>query len=209
MSLLHAKPRTQGPASHLKAIRKEGNVPIALINGKHEIVLIQASAKDTRVAIATASGAGQLKIKIEGEKTERQVMIKNIEQDILNHSILAVTFAEVGEDEIVRVDLEVIPVGVPADVASGAALLSQPTSSLKVKGKLKDLPEKIEVDISHLELGHALTAHDIKLPSGVELVSSSDSTVFSVQIPKEVSLEPEIPDVSAMDSASDDSATAE
>lgn len=184
MSVLHAKSRVQGPASQLKQLRKEGFVPIALIDNNRETVLIKAQAREARAAIAGAGGIGRLTLKIEGEQRDRNVIIKYVDLDTLLHQLVSVTLAEVREDEKIKVDLEVTPIGVPAAVAEGAATLTQPTSHVKLRGKVSDLPQKFEVDVSGMELHHAFTAHDLELPEGVELLSSPDATLFSVQLIK-------------------------
>jgi len=53
----------------------------------------------------------------------------------------------------------------------------------------KDLPEYIEVDISHLDIGDSIHLSDIKMPSGVELVELShgddhDQQVASIHQPR-------------------------
>lgn len=182
MSVLNAKNREQGPASQLKKLRKDGYVPMALIDSGHSIVLIQAKAKEARAAIASAGGVGRLRLQIEGEKKERDVLVKQVSQDTLSHEMLTVTLAEVNKDEKIKVDVEVLPVGVPAAVVDGAATLTQPTTHIKVRGKLADIPEKIEVDVSGMDLNHAISAHELILPEGVELISSGDASMFSVQL---------------------------
>ncbi len=182
MSVLNAKNREQGPASLLKKLRRDGYVPMALIDHGHKVVLIQAKAREARAAIASAGGVGMLKLQIEGEKGARDVIVKQIDQDTLKHELLTVTLAEVRADDKIKHDLEVVPVGVPTAVAEGAATLTQPTSTVKVRGKIADIPEKLEVDVSGMELAHAVTAAELHLPKDVELISSPDATIFSVQL---------------------------
>lgn len=193
MSVLHVQKRDQGPASQLKKLRKEGFVPMALIDGKHQVVLVKAPMREARAAIAGAGGVGRLAIKVEGESKERNVIVKQVDQDVLRHELLTVTLAEVRMDDLIKADIEVVPVGVPQAVAEGHATLTQPTSHIKVRGKVSDLPEKIEVDVSGMETSHAITAHELALPAGIELQSSGDATIFSVQVIRAVSLEPEVP----------------
>jgi len=206
MSLLHAKSRTQGPTSQLKKLRRDGFVPIALIDSKRQPILLAANAREARAALATASGVGRMRLQVEGEKGERQVIVKQIDQDLMTHTLLAVTLSEVTADEIIRADVEVFAIGVPVAVAEGTATLTQPTSHIKVKGRVDKIPGKVEIDVSSLEFGHHITAADVELPESVELQSSPDATLFSVQPLRAVSLEPEIPDVAAMEGTGEEAA---
>ncbi len=61
-----------------------------------------------------------------------------------------------------------------------------PTDHVKVKGKVSDIPDTIEVDISGLAMHESITAAHITLPEGVELISNHDTQLFSVTMPAKV-----------------------
>ena len=62
-------------------------------------------------------------------------------------------------------------------------------SEVEVRCLPKDLPDFIDVDLSHLELNHTLHLSDLVLPQGVELIDlvhGKDEAVVTVYVPKEV-----------------------
>jgi large subunit ribosomal protein L25 len=54
---------------------------------------------------------------------------------------------------------------------------------IKVRGLPADLPEVIEVDVSHLEVGQAVHLGEIKLPPGVEAIGDKGISVIAVAAP--------------------------
>ena len=189
MPALQVERRTSGKPAQL---RRNGVLPMALVERDRSTLLIQATEHDLRAAMAHADGLGRLDIEIAGEKKPRKVMVKHIEKNFIKQQILCVTLVEVSGDDVVKIDLPVIGINVPEDFEGHGLSLMHPTDHLKVRGKMAVLPERIEVDLSHLEVGHHVNAGDVQLPDGVELLSSPEATLFSLQVLKAASLEPEV-----------------
>jgi large subunit ribosomal protein L25 len=188
MSVLHVERRTAGKPAQL---RRRGLLPMALVGRDRTTTLIQATEHDLRKAMATADGLGRLDLEIEGEKKPRKVMVKQVDKDFVHQQILCVTLVEVSGDDVVKLDILIVGINMPEDFEGHGLSLMHPTDHVKVRGKMSAMPERIEVDLSHLEVGHHINAGDLQLPEGIELLSSPDSTIFSLQHLKVASLEPE------------------
>lgn len=188
MSVLQVQPRAAGKPAKL---RRQGLLPMALVGRDHSTTLIQASELDLRRAMAAADGLGRMDLAIEGEKKPRKVMVKHVDKDFVHQQILCVTLVEVSADDVVRLDLPIVATHLREDFEGSGLSLMHPTDHIKVRGKMSSMPERIEVDLSHLEVGHHINAGDLQLPEGLELISSPDATVFSLQVLRVASLEPE------------------
>jgi large subunit ribosomal protein L25 len=71
---------------------------------------------------------------------------------------------------------------------------------IEIEATPKDLPHRVEIDISSLaSFGSQVFARDIKLPSGVELLENADEVVASVYEPKEEKIEEAPVDLSAIE----------
>jgi large subunit ribosomal protein L25 len=44
------------------------------------------------------------------------------------------------------------------------------------------MPEQLEVEVGHLGIGDSISAHELALPDGVDLLSSGEATLFVVQV---------------------------
>ena len=188
MSVLQVEPRVSGKPAKL---RRSGLLPMALVGRDHKTVLIQATEQALRKAMAGADGLGRLDLEIAGEKKPRKVMLKHIDKDFIKQQILCVTLVEVSADDVVKIDVNIFATNIPEEFEGHGLSFTQPTSSVKVRGKMSVLPERIDVDVSSLEVGHHVAAGDLTLPEGVELLSSPDSTIFSLVHLKAAVLEPE------------------
>ncbi len=164
---------------------------MALVDRSHATTLIQATEADLQSAMAGADGLGRLDLEIEGEKGQRKVIVRQVDKDFMRQQILHVTLAEVTESDVVKMDIRVVSVGVPEDLETMDLQLSHPTDHVTLRGKMSAMPEVLEVDVSQLHVGHHVSAGDLQLPPGIELLSSADATLFSLTQVKEQVLEPE------------------
>src|SRR5207245_4306051 len=68
-------------------------------------------------------------------------------------------------------------------VKNFGGLLDQNLRALPIECLPRDLPDKITVDVSALNIGDAIHVRDIKLPTGVIAKVQADLTAFSVIAP--------------------------
>ncbi|MBC8063508.1 MAG: hypothetical protein H7Y17_01660 [Chlorobia bacterium] len=170
-------------------MRRDGIIPMALISREHGTSLLQAKRIDVQHALRHLDGHGRIDLEIDGEKGKKKVIVKHVENVPLHGGILTVTLQEVGDKDVMKLDVTVIAINHGED--DQGTVLTQPTNQVRLQGKMSDLPAHIEVDVSHLEVGHHINASDLELPDGVKLISSPDATLFSMQVLKAVSLEPD------------------
>jgi large subunit ribosomal protein L25 len=68
-------------------------------------------------------------------------------------------------------------------VKTGGGVLEHVLFKIKLRGLPKDLPEVIEVDVSHLEVGQAIHLGEIKLPPGIDAIGDKGIPVIAVAAP--------------------------
>lgn len=185
--------RRSGTSGKPHQLRREGWIPMALISRDHGTTLLQAQRSDVKLALHQLDGHGRIDLTIADEKGTKKVIVKHVDNDPLRGGILNVTLQEVGDKDVMKLDVPVVSINHPADSESQGAVLNQPTTHIKLQGKMSDLPAHVEVDVSGLTVGHHINAGDIVLPNGVKLVSSPDATLFGLQVLRAVSLEPDVP----------------
>lgn len=162
-------------------LRRDGIIPLALTRRDHTTINLMAPVEELRAALRHADGHGRFELKLSGEKTIK-VILKQQTYDWLHHKALSATLQEVGEDDVLKLDVPVISIGTPQAVADGEAMLTQPTSHVKLRGKVADMPEQLEIDVAGMTVGDSIAAHSVQLPAGVDLISAPDATLFTVQI---------------------------
>ena len=99
-----------------------------------------------------------------------------------------------------KIKIPIVFVGTSPAVKDLGAVLVKVMHDLDIEAAPKDLPQKLEVDISLLAaFGDNVTAKAIKLPAGVSLIASPDDIVASVYEPKEEVIEEAPVDLSAIE----------
>jgi large subunit ribosomal protein L25 len=88
---------------------------------------------------------------------------------------------EVQPEDFIRVEVELALKSLPDAVRSKNATAVRLQKRVKVRSRVRDLPKKIMVDLSDLSVSETLTAGDIDLPKGVELVTPSDAKLFTLR----------------------------
>lgn len=175
-------------------LRRAGLIPLALTRRDHSTITLQATVDALKAAMKHADGHGRFELTLNGDTIK--VILKQQAFDWLHHKPLSATLQEVGEDDVLKLDVPVISIGTPEAVKGGEATLSQPTTHVKLRGKVADMPEHIEVDVAGLAVGDSIAAHELELPDGVDLLSSGEATLFTVQVIRaitEADLTPSVP----------------
>jgi len=116
-------------------------------------------------------------ISIEGlEKRSLLALPKAVQRDAIHGFIEHVDLIEVRRGEKVTVE---IAVRVSGEVFSGG-LLDQQLVQIAVEAEATHLPDGVDVDVEGAQVGTAVHAKDIALPSGTTLVTDPEALVLHV-----------------------------
>jgi large subunit ribosomal protein L25 len=183
-STLKAKTRPASGKGGARKLRATGLIP-AVVYGRHlkEPVQIAVDPEGVSEAIATPHKLNTLiTLQVDGAG-DRQVLLKDYQQDPLTRELLHADFIEVRENEAVKVNVPLELMGKPEGVAAGG-ILSQTRRDLEVWALPNAIPAKIEVDVSHLKIAQALHINDMKMPSGVKVKTQVNFTIAVVTAPE-------------------------
>ena len=182
---LNAFTRTLNRRAGAKKLRAEGRVPAVIYGGQTKPQNLEIDFKEFKDAVLRAhSEILLLDLTVKDDaKPRRLALVQEIQHNHLNGKVLHVDLHEVAEDEKVLVSVPVEGIGEPAGVKTGGGTLEHVLFKLKVRALPKDLPEVLNVDVSHLEIGQAIHIGDIKPPPGVEILGDKHLSVLAVAAP--------------------------
>ncbi|HET9417845.1 MAG TPA: 50S ribosomal protein L25 [Chthoniobacterales bacterium] len=181
---IKAEHRAGTGRSAVRKLKARGIIPAVIYGAKQKPEPLQVSARDITTILSHASGENILvELEIDGEKGGRAAMLQEIQHSPLGDEILHVDFHAVSMDEMIEADVPLEAVGVPNGVKNFGGLLEQSLRSLTIECLPSDLPDRITVDVSALNIGDAIHVRDIKLPRGVTAQVQPDLTAFSVLAP--------------------------
>lgn len=176
MRLYHltAKTREKSTKGTLNQLKASGFVP-AVIYGKEENTNVLCFINDLNHLIYT-NEVYKVLLKV-GDK-EYQTVIKEIQSNPLTDRPIHIDFMEVDDNQVVNINYPVQVVGLPIGVRQGGKLFKK-LRHLRLKGKISDMPDKVEVDVSDLDIGNTLKVKDIQIPN-IQIIDSLSTPVISV-----------------------------
>ena len=179
---LKAEPRSETGRSAARRLKSRGVIPAVIYGTKVKPQPLQVSARDINVMLSHASGENILvELEIGGEN--RTALVQEIQHSPLGNDILHIDFHAISMDEKIQADVPLEATGIANGVKNFGGLLEQNLRSLPIECLPKDLPDRITVDVSALNIGDSIHVRDIQLPAGVKVKAQPDLTAFSVLEP--------------------------
>jgi large subunit ribosomal protein L25 len=103
---------------------------------------------------------GLFYLKVEGEKTDRPVLVGEVQSDPISQKVLHVVFRQVSLSEKVTAE---VPVEVVGETEIKNAIVAVVHDAIKVEALPQDLPEKFVIDISTFtEIGQMVTFNELE-----------------------------------------------
>jgi len=182
---LTAYPRSLGRRAGAKKLRATGRVPAVIYGRQTKPQNLELKSKDLEDLIHHSASENLLvDLSIaEDSKPKRLALVQEIQHHPLSGQLLHVDLHEVSETEKVTVMVPVETTGEALGVKTGGGVLEHVLFKIKVRCLPKDLPEVIEVDVSHLEIGQSIHIGDIQATPGVEILGDKNISVISVAAP--------------------------
>ena len=181
---LKAEPRTNVGRAAVRKLKTRGFIPAVIYGGKDKPQPLQVAARDVNAMMSHASGENVLvELEIAGEKSSRTALVQEVQHSPVGGDIRHLDFHAISMDETIEAEVPLEPIGTANGVKNFGGLLEQSLRALTIECLPRDLPDRITVDISQLNIGDSIHVRDIQLPSGVTAKVPADLTAFSVLAP--------------------------
>jgi large subunit ribosomal protein L25 len=180
---LSAETRSDRGKGYARKLRAAGRVPGIVYGHGREPQSLSVVARDLdKLLSSIAVSSTVVELGLGGAITK--TLIREIQRHPFKKMIMHIDFQELVAGEKVTVDLPLVFVGVPEGVRLSGALLEQILHKIEVLVDPANIPNHVDVDVSHLAMGHSLHIRDLKLPAGVEVLSDEDATICAVIAPR-------------------------
>ena len=168
----------KGPARRLRGI---GMIPAILYGPKADSIKLSVNASEFRKLLAKAGDIKFYRLLLEddGKTIEKIAIVKDLETNPLSGRPIHADFYEISMDQKISVELPVHLKGTPEGVAQGGELHQQ-KRSLHISCLPVALPESIELDISHLNVGDSLKVKDIHVEDNITILDGEDVSVVYI-----------------------------
>ena len=168
-----------------KMMRKEGLIPCNLYGekkGENGLPVAEAftvSFSELRKAVYTPN-IYIINLDIDGDGEKHQAILKEIQFHPVTDAILHVDFFEVTPEKPITVGIPVNLVGHAAGVRAGGRLALS-IRQIKVTAPYGNIPEKLDVDVTALEIGKSIKVGSLHF-DGLEIATSKEVVVCSVKM---------------------------
>lgn len=125
---------------------------------------------------------GQI-LNIKMDSNEYKAVIKEIQRDIIKRNIIHLDMLILVPNRYVEVTVPIEFVGESIGVKKGGVLQIL-LNKLTIKTLPDYLPEKIEIDLSHLDIGDSVHIGDLKL-EGIKFIEREDVAIATVTVETE------------------------
>jgi large subunit ribosomal protein L25 len=175
-----------------RRLRRSGMIPGVLYgrgNNPHPFCVAE---RELRKALTGPGGLHAiLDVVLDGQKTSHASILKDYQQDVITGRLTHIDLQEVRLDQPIQAQVVIELVGESVGAKEGG-VLSQINREINVQALPLEVPERIEVDISAMEMGDTLRLADVPAPEGVTFLDDPEETVLAtVTVPtKEVEPEP-------------------
>ncbi len=178
---IRAIPRTE----KVNKVRKDGFVP-GVIYGRDLDHSQPIKIEEKRLKkLLQHNYDARLQVKINNEIIA--CLIQEVQRDAITGKLIHIALQAVNDKTPLKINVPIVFHG--RDVLHRRHLALQVTRpEVMLRGKLKTLPEYVEIDVSNKRLGDKITVADLKLKNNVKVINAESEILAIVTTPKYIGL---------------------
>jgi large subunit ribosomal protein L25 len=176
-----AQSRSNTGKGAARSLRREGKVPAVIYGHGREPMALAVEAKAFGKVLDIIGGeAALLDVAIDGAAPVK-ALVREVQRNPVRRSdVIHIDFYAVVAGEPIVVDVPVHIVGVADGVRNQGGVLDHHLHRISIRVLPANIPEHIDIDVTHLNVGDAIHVRDIPaLPAG-EFMMDGDVSVASI-----------------------------
>lgn len=189
--VLNLETRKQTGTGAVKKIRRTGRIPgVFYFHGQKSITF---NVQKSELATIHGHESALIEAIIDG-KDRRKCIIREIQFDPLTQSPIHIDLLGIKLTEKITVSVPLVYLGTPAGVKTEGGLMQQLYREIEIECLPTDIPEKIEIDVTHLSIGNSIRIGDIHVDN-VKILSDPEIALVNVvalRAAEEVAPSPEV-----------------
>lgn len=176
---LHVEARAKLGKQPTKRLRAAGQIP-GVLYGHGEA---SVSLSLPKAAVAAVIRHGTRVVQLSGA-VQDSAIVKDVQWDPIGVEVLHVDLARVDRDEKVRLEIRLEMKGDAIGARQGG-ILELVMHELEIECPVVDLPDRLIVNVSGLEVGKAILASAIELPPNARLLTDPEAMVVHCVLPQD------------------------
>jgi large subunit ribosomal protein L25 len=180
---LSATTREESGKGAARSLRSSGKIPATIYGHKRKPQSLAIDTRELEKLLGSISAENTV-IDLSVGGASSKTLIREIQRHPFKRQILHVDFQELVAGEKITVRVPLILVGVSEGVRLGGGVLDQTMRDLEVRVDPANIPNHIDVNIDHLQIGMSIHVEELKLPEGVEVMGDKSTPVCVVSAPR-------------------------
>jgi large subunit ribosomal protein L25 len=187
---LEVQEREQRGTRESRRLRRDGLIPGVLYGRGIKPHPIAVAERELRRVLTGGHGLHAiLDVVLDGQKSTHSSILKDYQVDPIRGKIEHFDLQEVRLDEAIQSAVVVELVGESLGTKAGG-VLSQVTREVNVEALPLEVPDRLELDVSAMEIGDTLRLSDLPAREGVTFLDDPETVLATVTVPTKVE-EPE------------------
>ena len=174
--------------------RFAGQVPGIIYGAGEQPLPLTINARELEKALGKRGGGNPIvQLNVTGATpTERMSLIREVQRNPLTGAAVHIDFQHIDMKKKITLKVHVVTSGLPTGVKMGGGILEHMVREVEIRCLPSDIPEKVVVDVSAMEIGDSLHVRDIDFKNA-EVLSDPDAVIASVVPPtvmEEIKVDP-------------------
>jgi large subunit ribosomal protein L25 len=187
---LQVKSRDGRGSAASRRLRAQGFIPGVLYGDGNAAQPFAVSERELRRVLTGEHGLHAiLDVVLEGQQKAHHAVLKDYQLDPTRARLLHIDLHEVRLDRAIQAQVVVELVGESEGVEQGG-VLSQVNREVTVEALPMEVPDRLVLDVSAMEIGDSLRVSDLRVPETVKVLSDPEAVLAIVTPPTKVE-EPE------------------
>lgn len=179
--VVDAKTRKETGKKVARQLRANGRIPAVMYDEDGKAVSLDIDAVQFNKVWRSITATTLVSLVVDGKPCD--AFIRDTEYDIITDSVLHADFFVVSNKKPVVRTFKVQYSGTPAGVLKGGFMVKH-TPEIKVKCLPKDMPVRVVVDVTKVNIGDVLCVKDVNLGDNISVLTPADASLVSVAAPR-------------------------
>lgn len=166
-----------------RRLRRDGRVPAVVYGRELDPVLVDVDHRELMAALTTEAGLNAL-ISVEVEGGDSYTTLpREVQRNPIKPFVTHLDFVQVDLTQTTEAEVGIDFVGESIGVTQNGGILSTIKTTVLIEALPTEIPNSIQIDISHLDVGDTLKVEELVVPEGVVVIDDLDDTLAIVTLP--------------------------
>lgn len=180
---IKAATRNETGKERMKRLRRAGMIPAVMYGHGDPSQMLSLNAREFSRLLDNIKGHSPI-VDLEIDGRSEKCVIKTLQRNPIDGSLLHVDFQKVHASEKIAMTVPVVLRGTAEGVKTGG-MLDHLLRGIPVRATIDRIPERFEIDVTHLGMGQSIHVADLKA-EGLEFILPADTAVVTVLVPRKL-----------------------